>query len=74
MIMITSRYGTFKFGMKNGHALASYCGLAVLVDLLHIGTYAERKSVADEMVKHGIVDLCSKVRANVTSERDLDSE
>ncbi|KAG2154099.1 hypothetical protein DEU56DRAFT_773027 [Suillus clintonianus] len=60
MILITSRYGTFKLGMKNGHALASYCGLAVLVDLLHVGTDAERKSVAEEMMNHNIVDLCFK--------------
>jgi hypothetical protein len=63
MILITSRYGTFRLGMKNGHALASYCGLAVLVDLLHVGTDAERKSVAEEMMNHNIVDLCFKVRA-----------
>ncbi|KAG1761546.1 hypothetical protein EDD22DRAFT_895524 [Suillus occidentalis] len=60
MILITSRYGTFRLGMKNGHALASYCGLAVLVDLLHVGTDAERKSVAEEMMNHNIVDLCFK--------------
>jgi len=67
MIMITSRYGSFMVGMKNGHALASYCGLAVLVDLLHIGTIVERKSVADEMMKHKAVDLCFEVRARATS-------
>ncbi|KAG2067537.1 hypothetical protein BDR04DRAFT_1104969 [Suillus decipiens] len=60
MILITSRYGTFRLGMKNGHALASYCGLAVLVDLLHVGTEAERKSMAEEMMNHNIVDLCFK--------------
>lgn len=60
MILITSRYGTFRLGMKNGHALASYCGLAVLVDLLHVGTDAERKSIAEEMMNHNIVDLCFK--------------
>jgi hypothetical protein len=60
MILITSRYGTFRLGMKNGHALASYCGLAVLVDLLHVGTDAERRSIAEEMMNHNIVDLCFK--------------
>lgn len=74
MIMITSRYGIFRLGMKNGHALASYCGLAVLVNILHIGTHAEKKMVADEMVKHDIVDLCLKVRPNLTFQRGLTSE
>ncbi|KAG2150685.1 uncharacterized protein EDB93DRAFT_1141501 [Suillus bovinus] len=60
MILITSRYGTFRLGMKNGHALASYCGLAVLDDLLHVGTDAERRSIAEEMMNHDIVDLCFK--------------
>lgn len=67
MILITSRYGTFRLGMKNGHALASYCGLAVLDDLLHVGTDVERKSIAEEMMNHNIVDLCFKVRAPAMS-------
>jgi hypothetical protein len=72
MILITSRYGTFRLGMKNGHALASYCGLAVLVDLLHVGTDAERRSIAEEMMNHNIVDLCFKVRAiTMSSGRNL---
>lgn len=53
--------------MKNGHALASYCGLAVLDDLLHVGTDVERKSIAEEMMNHNIVDLCFKVRAPAMS-------
>ncbi|OAX38729.1 hypothetical protein K503DRAFT_792343 [Rhizopogon vinicolor AM-OR11-026] len=46
--------------MKNGHALASYCALAVLVDLLHIGTHSERQAIADEMLNHDVMDLCLK--------------
>jgi len=74
MIMVTSRHGTFRLGMKNGHALASYYGLAVLVDLLHIGTYEERKSLAEEMAKHNAVDLCLKVRACTTFKCSLNPE